>query len=148
MKRVVTAAILLTLVASMACAEEAQEQKYTVGIDADSVDQIAQTLERYADGPLGVYYEGAVRKNKIVPVVQLAGIFVILACGVALLRCAITIAADKNSSYDAEGPWLVVGTIVVAVTVILWAAWMGEGMPRMISPEYYAIQDILQSLPR
>jgi hypothetical protein len=135
MRYVMTVGLLLCCVTAGA--------EYTVGIDSESFAEIATVISKYVDGPLSVCYESAVRKNIIVPIVQLAGVVVLWAAVITLLKTGATVQSGHAADSDKEF-WDAVVTVIVAITALVCTiAWVASALPRLISPEYYAIYDII-----
>lgn len=135
--------VLAVLSTTMALAGEPQRQEttYKVGIDSQSVDEVAQVLERYVDGPMNVYYEGAVKSAYLQGIGTIIGTLVSLAILVGGL-----VWLPKTDYTNDLGPviMVVVGGAGFSLSI---AMFLSFGLTCLYAPEYVAIRSILESLP-
>lgn len=143
MKRLAVATVVtLALLAGMACAEdEKTETTYKVGLDAESIGEVAKVLEQYVDGPLAIYYEGAVKVKFAQPLIAAVGLVI----GIVVFAWGLKIGI--KCEWDPPNEPLFVPIIVIgAVGVIVGGIAFLSFCPQLVSPEYYAIRDIIRSL--
>jgi len=136
-----TAVVLICAVALPAWGgdEGDKEVTYKVGLDAESVAEVAKVLEGYTEGPLGIYYEGAVNRQVIYGRAGLIACELGFVLGVAALAVAPRIRDDETL----RGVLFGIGIVLIAGALLLGVM---EVLPRYVAPEYYAIRDIISSL--
>lgn len=140
--RTLLAVMLFAVAVSVCHAEEPKQVEYGVSLDTSKVnlgqqvDQVAEALKKHMEGPLGMYYQAAVRKNVIVGGVQFwmgIGLFLLGAVGLVL-------GIGLGDSPDPHP------TIILAVGVVLGPVLFACSITPYFCPEYAAMNDIISNL--
>lgn len=149
--RTLLAVTVLCALSAVAFGEaEEREVTYKVGLDAESIAEVAKVLEQYVDGPLAIYYEGAVKVKFWQPIILLTLGLLTMIVGAISLRISSKEFANWSdwwaNNETTEGIIFgVIGLVLaIAATVLLIAG--GIYAPQLIAPEYYAIRDIISSI--
>ncbi len=152
--------VMLLVLAVSICHAEETKTEYAVSVDTTKinlggqVDQVAEALKKHMEGPMGMYYQAAVARNRVVGIAKV--VFNVLLMGVAVLLGAAAYKfgreADKSLSANGDPTFLVGGGVITAIGSIVAAIYSMTGVYSslgiLLAPEYYAMNDILTKLGR
>lgn len=134
--------MLLVLAVSLCHAEETKTE-YAVSVDTTKinlggqVDQVAEALKKHMEGPMGMYYQAAVTRNRVV---GRAGI--VLGLLLVVIGAVAAIYGPKLEAVEL-GAALFVGGLV---SVIVGGIVSFTTFEMALCPEYVAMNDILTKL--
>lgn len=144
-------AVLLIVVVTACHAQEAKTNKteYAVSVDTtkinlgQQVDGVADALKKHLDGPLGMYYQAAVQRNRVVGGFGLVvGAILLLA---AIGSWVVIISKGIFTEYPTEHTLALVvlgGILSPFISSMLLVA----NAEAFLAPEYVAMRDIMQSI--
>lgn len=151
--------LMLLVLAVSVCHCEDSKTEYAVSVDTTKinlggqVDQVAEALKKHMEGPMGMYYQAAVARNRAVGSARIVYDFVLICAGIlfgyiAFLFGRKSAYVEKNRLGDGMGfclcsVFIGVGSAIVFAIGIANIPWH---LDMMMAPEYVAMNDILTKL--
>ncbi len=139
--------LMTTICVAQTAEKEQARQNYNVAIDTtkinlgQQVDQIAEALKKHTEGPLSVYYQAAVHKNRIVGGAFLGvGLFLFI---VGLILCVLCLTVWFDS-FDGPSPAIGVGVVMILVG----AGVAFANFTAFTCPEYAAMNEVCDKIWR
>lgn len=144
-------AVLLVAVVTACHAEDAKTTKteYAVSVDTtkinlgQQVDGVADALKKHLDGPLGMYYQAAVKRNRVV-----GGVGSILGIVLLIVTCISWAFAIKHEIFLSEPTVLLFSLVMLGciASPIIGGFLLSGNCEAFLAPEYVAVRDIMQSI--
>lgn len=140
------AVLMLLVLAVSLCHAEETKTEYAVSVDTtkinlgEQVDQVAEALKKHMEGPMGMYYQAAVRKTMVCGVCGVLGGVLFTVICILLGRLTLKIASEPG---DLDCVFPGVASIASGIVAVFMLA---NNLPYLLATEYYAMNDILTKL--
>jgi hypothetical protein len=127
--------------------DKSDEHKYTVSVDTSKIDlpkqadQLAEVLKKHIDGPLGMYYEASVNRNRMIgSVCTVTGLFIVVLFVVMVNVCRLEYVNNPDVGNGLPGLY----GLFAAVCLIVGIALIALNLQSVLCPEWVAMNDIIQ----